>query len=120
MLFRSRRDTGEKETVSLETLNGRIPELLGQIQANMFEKAKKFREENTHRTDDYEEFKKIIEEKRGFVLSRWCGDSECEQTIKEETKATIRCIPFNMETTPGKCLRCGTESGTLVYFARAY
>ncbi len=86
----------------------------------MYEKAKKSRDDNTHRTDDYAEFKQIIEEKRGFILSRWCGDSACELAVKEETKATIRCIPFNMETTPGKCLHCSTESTKLVYFARAY
>ncbi|EEG77358.1 proline--tRNA ligase [Dethiobacter alkaliphilus] len=116
----ARRDNGEKETVAIGDLKARVPILLGEIQANMFEKAKNFREENTYRTDDYEEFKKIIEEKRGFVISRWCGHGECEQAIKEETKATIRCIPFNLEASPGKCLRCGTESDKLVYFARAY
>jgi len=116
----ARRDTGEKEIVSLGDLMSRVPALLLEIQSNMYEKAKKFREENTHRTDDYTEFKQIIEEKRGFVLSRWCGDSACELAVKEETKATIRCIPFNLETSPGKCLHCGTESTKLVYFARAY
>ena len=116
----ARRDTGEKETVSISELKARVPVLLDEIQANMFEKAKKFRAENTYRTDDYEEFKEIIEKKRGFVISRWCGHSECEQTIKEETKATIRCIPFHLEASPGKCLRCGSESDQLVYFARAY
>lgn len=116
----ARRDTGEKETVALADLQVRAQSLLGEIQANMFEKAKKFRAENTYRTDDYEEFKKIIEEKRGFVISRWCGHTECELAIKEDTKATIRCIPFTQEEPPGKCLRCGTESNTLAYFARAY
>jgi prolyl-tRNA synthetase len=116
----ARRDTGEKETVALADLKDRVTVLLGEIQANMFEKAKTFRAENTYRTDDYEEFKKIIEEKRGLLLSRWCGDSDCEQAIKEDTKATIRCLPFDMEIEPGKCLRCGTQSTKLAYFARAY
>lgn len=116
----ARRDTGEKETVGLAELKTRVPALLEEIQRNMFEKAKTFREENTHRTDDYQEFKRIIEEKRGFVISRWCGDSECELAIKEETKATIRCLPFHSEASPGKCLRCGSESDKLAYFARAY
>jgi prolyl-tRNA synthetase len=115
-----RRDNGEKETVSLTALESRIKSLLDEIQANMLEKARRFREENTSRTDDFEEFRQIIEEKRGFILSRWCGDPACEQAIKEETKATIRCIPFNMETSTGKCLHCGSESDKLVYFARAY
>jgi prolyl-tRNA synthetase len=116
----ARRDTGEKETVALAELAARVPQLLEEIQANMFEKASRFREENTYRTDDYEEFKKIIDEKRGFIISRWCGDSQCEQTIKEETKATIRCLPFDLQEGPGKCLRCGGESDRLAYFARAY
>lgn len=116
----ARRDTGEKETVALADLQARAQCLLGEIQVNMFEKAKKFRAENTYRTDDYQEFKKIIEEKRGFVISRWCGHSECELAIKEDTKATIRCLPFDQEEPPGKCLRCGTEANTLAYFARAY
>jgi prolyl-tRNA synthetase len=116
----ARRDTGEKETVPLAELNERVPKVLEEIQANMFEKAKLFREENTFRTDDYAEFKQIIEEKRGFIISRWCGDSDCEQAIKEDTKATIRCLPFDMQTEPGKCLRCENQSDKLAYFARAY
>ncbi|MBS3947386.1 MAG: proline--tRNA ligase [Dethiobacter sp.] len=115
-----RRDTGAKEMVSLEELQERVAVLLGEIQVNMLEKARQFRETNTSRTDDYEEFKKIIEEKRGLILSHWCGGGDCEQTIKEETKATIRCLPFNLEKSTGKCLRCGSESGLAVYFARAY
>lgn len=115
-----RRDTGEKEAVSLDVLPERIHGLLAEIQKNMFEKAKRFRDENTVFTDDYEEFKRTIEEKRGFVVSHWCGDGQCELTIKEETKATIRCIPFHLEPSPGKCVRCGKESNQQVYFARAY
>lgn len=115
-----RRDNGEKETVSLDALQDRVLALLDEIQKNMFEKARRFREENTVFTDDYEEFRRTIEEKRGFVVSHWCGDDQCEQTIKEETKATIRCIPFHLEQSPGKCLRCGKEAKQQVYFARAY
>jgi prolyl-tRNA synthetase len=116
----ARRDTGEKETVALTALTERVAALLGEIQDNMLEKARLFRDRNTHRTDDYEEFKQIVEEKRGFIISRWCGESACELAIKEETKATIRCIPFHLEKSPGKCLHCGSESDQLVYFARAY
>jgi prolyl-tRNA synthetase len=115
-----RRDTGEKITSPLAGLAERVALLLEEIQANMLEKARRFREENTTRTDDYEEFKRVIEEKRGLIVSHWCGGSECEQAIKEETKATIRCLPFRQENTAGKCLRCGTGSGTVAYFARAY
>ncbi len=115
-----RRDTGEKITSPLAGLAERVTLLLKEIQANMLEKARRFREENTTRTDDYEEFKRVIEEKRGLIVSHWCGGSECEQAVKEETKATIRCLPFRQEGEAGKCLRCGTKSGTTAYFARAY
>ncbi|NLM52942.1 MAG: proline--tRNA ligase [Firmicutes bacterium] len=117
----ARRDTGEKETVALEELAERVPALLTEIQKNMFAKAKRFMEENTHRTDDYEEFKQIVAEKRGFVISSWCGSDACEQAIKEETKATIRNIPFHLQDEkPGNCLYCGKDGKHLVYFARSY
>lgn len=116
----ARRDTGEKETVNLAGLRDRVMVLLEDIQANMFAKARRFREENTRYTDDYAEFKKIIEEKRGFIISHWCGEAGCEQAVKEETKATIRCIPFHLEKSPGKCLRCSKDASQPVYFARAY
>jgi prolyl-tRNA synthetase len=116
----ARRDTGEKMTAPLDGLAEKVAALLVEIQANMLEKARRFREEHTSRTDDYGEFKRIIEEKRGLVVSHWCGDSECELAVKEETKATIRCLPFRQEGPPGRCLRCGTQSGTVAYFARAY
>jgi prolyl-tRNA synthetase len=116
----ARRDTGEKVTAPLAGLGEKVAALLVEIQANMLEKARRFREEHTSRTDDYGEFKRIIEEKRGLVVSHWCGDSECELAVKEETKATIRCLPFRQEGPPGGCLRCGSQSGTVAYFARAY
>ncbi|MBT9172930.1 MAG: Proline--tRNA ligase [Syntrophomonadaceae bacterium] len=115
-----RRDTGEKVTAPLAGLGGKVAALLLEIQANMLEKARRFREENTSCTDDYGEFKRIIEERRGLIVSHWCGDSECELAVKEETKATIRCLPFRPEGPPGRCLRCGSQSGTVAYFARAY
>ncbi|MCR3921698.1 MAG: proline--tRNA ligase, partial [Firmicutes bacterium] len=116
-----RRDNGEKETIALADLVTRVPLMLTEIQDNMFVKAQQFREENTHRTDDYDEFTKIIEEKRGFVISSWCGHSDCEQAVKEETKATIRNIPIYLqEETPGQCLHCGGEAKELVIFARSY
>ena len=115
-----RRDSGEKEIVALSELKERVDNLLVKIQTGMYEKAKRFREENTRRIDDYEEFKQVIERDRGFVLSHWCGDSACEQAIKEETKATIRCIPFHVDKEPGQCLHCQKVSDQIVYFARAY
>ena len=118
----ARRDNGEKEAIpAADGLAERIKQLLEEIQDNMYKKAKKFMDENTRRTDDYEEFKTIIAEKRGFVIAGWCGEDDCEQKIKEEIKATIRNIPFYLlDENPGKCLRCRNEAKHLVYFARAY
>jgi prolyl-tRNA synthetase len=112
-----RRDTGEKEFVPRKGLPGRIRTLLVQIQENMFAQAEKFRGENTRRAETYGEFKEIIEEKRGFVRAPWDGTEETEQKIKEETKATIRLLPF--ETEEGKDLVSG-RPGSVAVFARAY
>src|SRR5256884_2538998 len=90
-----RRDNRVKESVSLDALEMRLPELLEEVQKAMYQRALKFREENTHSTESYDEFKEIIAEKRGFVRVKWAGDSEAEQAIKEDTKATLRVIPFD-------------------------
>jgi prolyl-tRNA synthetase len=116
-----RRDTGEKMFIADGELTKLIPSLLVDIQENLFRQALDFREENTIRVDSYEQLKETIQEKRGFVRAFWCGDSRCEEEIKNETKATIRCIPFvegDQET--GPCLFCGNEQSKMVYFARAY
>jgi len=115
-----RRDTGEKMAVKEEKLAGTVKELLDNIQENLFSRAKKFLEENIRETSDYNEFKKIIEKQRGLIKTYWCGSKDCEDKIKEETKTSIRCIPFEQEKASGKCIYCGKESSTLVYFARAY
>lgn len=115
-----RRDTGEKMAVKEENLVETVKELLDNIQENLFTRAKKFLEENIRETSDYNEFKKIIEKQRGLIKTYWCGSKDCEDKIKEETKASIRCIPFEQEGASGKCIYCGKESSTLVYFARAY
>ena len=112
-----RRDTGEKEFVPRKGLPERLRTLLVQIQGNMFAQAEKFRGENTRRAETYGEFKEIIEEKRGFVRAPWDGTEETEQKIKEETKATIRLLPF--ETEEGKDLVSG-RPGSVAVFARAY
>lgn len=116
----ARRDTGEKTAVKEEKLVETVKELLDNIQENLFTKAKKFLKENIRETSDYNEFKKIIEKQRGLIKTYWCGSKDCEDKIKEETKASIRCIPFEQEKASGKCIYCGKESSTLVYFARAY
>lgn len=116
----ARRDTLEKETVSSEGLPERIKNLLEEIQANLFTKALKFRADNTYRTDTWKEFVEIIEKQGGFILAHWDGTSETEEKIKEETKATIRCIPFDSPEEEGVCVYSGKPSKRRVLFARSY
>lgn len=115
-----RRDNGEKEEIPLSRITQRVPELLEEIQSELLEKSRLFMEENTCYMEDYEEFKKHIEEKRGYVQTPWCGSGECEEGIKDDTRATIRCI-YNWEIGEDKrCLYCGKEASCEVYLARAY
>ncbi|MBB3836459.1 prolyl-tRNA synthetase [Runella defluvii] len=116
----ARRDTKEKTTVSLEGIVGYIEQLLEDIQKNIYQKALAFRETNTHKVDTYEEFKQVLDEKGGFVLAHWDGTSETEDRIKDETKATIRCIPYNAPEEEGTCILTGKPSTRRVLFARAY
>ncbi len=114
-----RRDTLEKETLPLDGIVETIEKLLEDIQDNIFQKALKHREELTRTVDTYDEFKVEIE-KGGFILAHWDGTTETEEKIKEETKATIRCIPFDGDKTPGKCMVTGKPSRQRVIFARNY
>ncbi|WP_256013046.1 proline--tRNA ligase [Desertivirga xinjiangensis] len=116
----ARRDTREKQTVSREDLAERIEQLLEDIQKNIYQKALSFRNENTTEVNSYEEFKQVLDEKGGFVLAHWDGTSETEQKIKEETKATIRCIPLQNTQEDGVCIFSGKPSTQRVLFARAY
>lgn len=115
----ARRDTLTKESVDQEGLENRIAALLDEIQENIYNKALKFREENTFKVDDYKTFKEKIEE-GGFLMCHWDGTSETEEKIKEETKATIRCIPIDAEEEEGFCIYSGKPSKRRVIFARAY
>ncbi|MEA5006572.1 MAG: proline--tRNA ligase [Rikenellaceae bacterium] len=115
----ARRDTLTKESVNQEGLENRIVALMDEIQENIYNKALKFREENTIRVDDYKTFKEKIEE-GGFLMCHWDGTSETEEKIKEETKATIRCIPIDAEDEDGFCVYSGKPSKRRVIFARAY
>jgi prolyl-tRNA synthetase len=117
-----RRDTGEKEDVFIKDLNKKIPELLEKIQSNLHERAQKFKEENSYQISDYEKFKEIMSDKRGFVYSDWCGDQKCEEAIKAETKATTRCIPLEKQPSlnTGKCIYCGKEANYRPVWARNY
>jgi len=116
----ARRDTLTKDTVSLEQINNTITKLLKEIQNNLYEKAKKFRENNSREVKNYKEFKKIFKNENGFVYAHWDGTSDTEELIKKETKATIRCIPINTKKVSGKCIVTGRESKGLVVFGKAY
>src|SRR5690606_30896662 len=116
----ARRDTQFKETVPQVGLADRIANLLDEIQQNIFNKALAFREANTIRIDSYDEFKRVLDERGGFISAHWDGTAETEQLIKEETKATIRCIPLDNPLEEGKCIRTGKPSTQRVLFARAY
>jgi len=114
-----RRDTLEKSEHHLDTIADYIPELLEEIQSNIYRKALNFRDSMTRTVDTYDEFKEEIE-KGGFILAHWDGTTETEEKIKEETKATIRCIPLDGDKTPGKCMVTGKPSAQRVIFASNY
>jgi prolyl-tRNA synthetase len=115
----ARRDTLSKESRPIEDIVAHIETLLDEIQANIYQKALKFREENTFRVDTWEDFKTQIE-KGGFIRAHWDGTNATEEAIKAETKATIRCIPFDEAQEDGKCVFSGNPSNQRVVFARAY
>lgn len=115
----ARRDTMSKESRPVEGIVEYLSTLLDEIQANIYRKAMEFRETNTFNVDTWDEFKEQIE-KGGFLMAHWDGTAETENKIKEETKATIRCIPLNSLEEAGKCIYTGKESGKRVVFARAY
>jgi prolyl-tRNA synthetase len=116
----ARRDTLEKQVIPMEDLENEIPALLDDIQKSIYQKALKFREENTRKVETYEEFKNLLDEKGGFILAHWDGTAETEEKVKEETKATIRLIPLEGEKEEGKCMVTGKPSKQRVVFARAY
>ena len=114
-----RRDTLEKETITCDGIEEYVKNLLEEIQANIFKKAYDHREANIINVDTYEEFKEKIED-GVFIMAHWDGTPETEELIKNETKATIRCIPLAGDKTPGKCMVTGKQSACRVLFARAY
>lgn len=115
-----RRDTLEKEFVPQEGLTERVVALMDDIQQNIYKKALDFRNSMITKVDTYDEFKKALEEKGGFISAHWDGTVETEERIKEETKATIRCIPIDAEPEEGKCILTGKPSHRRVLFAIAY
>lgn len=116
----ARRDTLQKQSMPQENLADSIVKLLDEIQLNLFNKAVDFRTVNTTVVNNYDEFKKVIAEKGGFVLAHWDGTVETEQRIKEETKATIRCIPIDGDVEEGACILTGKPSKQRAIFAQAY
>ena len=116
----ARRDTLEKSFVPQSDLVEMIPALLDQIQNSLYDKAFSFRDEHITAVDSYEEFKTVLEKKGGFISAHWDGTEASEEAIKKETKATIRCIPYDAKEEAGKCIYTGAPSSQRVLFAKAY
>jgi prolyl-tRNA synthetase len=117
----ARRDTGEKTSVSLDGVADYVQQLLGDIQNNLFQKAKAFQEQKTTRIDSFNDFKDLLDtDMPGFISAHWDGTTETELEIKEQTKATIRCIPLDGEAEEGTCILTGKPSARRVLFAKAY
>ena len=115
----ARRDTEEKIFIKQSFVLNEVEKILKEIHVNLFERAKKFLEENITEVDNYEDFKNTINQKGGFVYAYWDATNETEEKIKKETKATIRCIPYS-SSSKGKCVLTGKESSQKVYFAKSY
>lgn len=115
-----RRDTREKIIVEIEELPVRVPEILEQMQQDMFDRAKAHRDAHIYQATNYEEFKEIVATKPGFVRGAWCGDEACENKIKEETGATSRCMPLGEEEATGVCVCCGKPAKKMVLWGKAY
>jgi prolyl-tRNA synthetase len=115
-----RRDNGQKTPAPQDGLTDAVRSTLDAIQSGMYEKARVFREANSRNVDDYAKFPEILDGPGGFLWSHWCGSGDCEERVKNETKATIRCIPMNRPQESGKCIVCGNSSDGRVIFARAY
>jgi prolyl-tRNA synthetase len=115
-----RRDTREKQDLPVSKLADDLAALLETVQRSLFERALKFREENTYVVDDYASFTRVLAGRGGFILARWCGSADCEARIKEESGATIRCLPLDAPPDAGSCLVCGADSEYRALFARAY
>jgi prolyl-tRNA synthetase len=116
----ARRDNLTKEIVPFDNITSHVVALLDDIQANIYNKALKFREENTFYVDTWSDFKKVLDDTGGFIMAHWDGTTETENRIKDETKATIRCIPLDSPEENGKCVYSGKPSNKRVLFARSY
>jgi prolyl-tRNA synthetase len=116
----ARRDTGEKSPVSQEGIVEVVVTMLEAIQKSLFDRAAAFREKSSRRVDNYADFNPLLDAEGGFLYAHWCGADACEERVKNETKATIRCIPMNAQKEDGACVVCGSPSKARVVFARAY
>jgi prolyl-tRNA synthetase len=116
----ARRDTKTKTVIKFDQIESEIPRLLDEIQKNIYLKALKFKESVTSRVETFDDFKKVLDEKGGFIYAHWDGTKETEAAIKDETKATIRCIPLDAHNEQGACIYSGKPSTRRVLFARAY
>ncbi|MBT1700560.1 proline--tRNA ligase [Fulvivirgaceae bacterium PWU4] len=116
----ARRDTKEKQVMKLDEVSAAVPRLLDDIQQSIYQRALGYRNEHITKVETYDELKKVLDEKGGFVSAHWDGTPETEAAIKEETKATIRCIPLDVKEEAGKCVYSGKPSNKRVLFARAY
>jgi prolyl-tRNA synthetase len=119
-VFSARRDTRAKAPIVLGDIGTRVPELLAEIQAGLLAKALAFRESHTTDVTTWEEFTQAMEGRPGFVVAHWCGSAECEATIKAETQATLRNIPFGGDASEGTCVKCGRTATVEAWFAKAY
>lgn len=115
-----RRDNREKQFVSLDEIEEKVPKLLKQIQIDLLEKARSTRDSRTYICRNFEEFEKTITTTQGFIKAMWCGERECEDKVKDATAATIRCIPFEQEHLTDLCVCCGKPAQQMVYWGRAY
>ncbi|WP_033164114.1 proline--tRNA ligase [Clostridium sp. KNHs205] len=115
-----RRDTREKIVVALDNLENEVEKVLDVIQKEMLERAREHRDAHTYQATEFEEFKEVVATKPGFIKAMWCGDKACEDTIKEETGATSRCMPFKQEEIADTCVCCGKKAKSMVYWGKAY
>ena len=114
-----RRDNRAKAPISWDSVAADVPALLETIQKDLLDKAREYRAENTTEVSDYAELERVMGDKRGFIIARWCGNPDCEDRVKEDTTATIRVIPRDSEP-DGCCVVCNKEGSRRVYFAKAY
>ena len=115
-----RRDTREKITADIASLTETVKELLDTMHHDMLERARTHRENHTYEATTLDEFKKIADEKPGFIKAMWCGDQACEDALKEEAGVTSRCMPFEQEHIADTCIYCGKPAKHLVYWGKAY